>query len=503
MKIQQLKYCRYSRKSSESKERQVASIEDQNSECDKTIIEEKLNVLYRFDESKTAFKPSKRDKFEMMIALIKQGKANAIITWKENRLARNPEEGGKLLQLLQDGVIQEIRCVATNTLYTQDSDHLILQIHFGMANQFSRNLSKDVKRGLEHKVERKEFPRAAIIGFEGFGDKGQRNIKPDPFEAPLIKKAFDMASTGINSLNTIGDTLYKLGLRTKKGKRVGKSHIEKILRNPLYYGYFYYKGELFEGNYTPIISKSLFDKVQYALSIRSKPVNHTWHHPYNALAHCADCGCSVTTTVKVKYYPRTDNKATYIYHHCTHRRGKCTQPAISTHELENELLKYIEQISLDKEVWSLGIKLLKAKHSEQTTNFMDKLSHLQKQYNFFQDKLNRLIAMRADEELTKEEFIVQKKLLMEEQANIKATMNDNQDSSYNWLELAENFLNTAFQARDIMTNGTSEEKKNLILSVGENLLLKDKKIVFTFRKPYDILLKPEYRTNVLAEVDSN
>lgn len=503
MKQLMLKYIRYSRKSSESKERQIASIEDQNVECDKNIFTNKLSVLYRLEESKTAFKPNTRDKFQRMINLINAGEANAIITWKENRLARNPEEGGKLLQMLQDGVIQEIRCVSSNTVYTPDSDHLILQIHFGMANQFSRNLSKDVRRGLEHKVQRKEFPRAAILGFEGFGEKGQRNIRPASFEGSIIKKAFELASTGTNSLGTITDFIYDSGLRTKNGKRISGSHAEKFLRNPTYYGYFRYKGELCEGNYTPLISKGLFDTVQSALSIRSKPSNSKWRHPYNELAHCASCGCCVTTTVKTKYFKRTSNNATYIYHHCTHRRGNCTQPAISFKELESQLASHIEQITLDEEVWALGIKLLKSKHAEHTNDHMDKLTSLQKKYNFLQEKLNRLITMRADEELTKEEFIVQKELLLEEQANIKAIMNDNQDSSHNWLELAENFLNTAFYAREIMTTGTVEEKKNLVLSIGENLLLKDKKIIFTFRKPYDILLKSEYRTNVLPREDSN
>lgn len=54
-----------------------------------------------------------------------------------------------------------------------------------------------------------------------------------------------------------------------------------------------------------------------------------------------------------------------------------------------------------------------------------------------------------------------------------------------------------------MESGTYEEKRDLVLKIGQNLLLKDGKIVMTFRKPYDILLQPTYRTNVLPRVDSN
>ena len=189
-----LKYIRYSRKSSESKEKQVVSIADQNSECDKLRMRDSLQVLFKLEESHSAFKPGNRPEFDRMVALIESGQAQAILTWKPDRLCRNPKEGGHLLQLLQDGVLKEIRC-ATGEIYTQESDHLILQIHFGMANQYSRNLSQNVRRGLNHKCERGEYPRPAPVGYEGHGERGQRNIKLHPTEAPILKEIFEMAAT--------------------------------------------------------------------------------------------------------------------------------------------------------------------------------------------------------------------------------------------------------------------------------------------------------------------
>src|SRR3990170_2803546 len=184
-------YIRYSRKSSEAKERQALSINDQNLECDQVEVREALNVSYKLDESHSAFKPNNRPEFDKMIALIESHQADAILTWKPDRLCRNPKEGGHLLQLLQDNILKEIRC-ATGEVYTPESDHLILQIHFGMANQYSRNLSQNVKRGLNHKCERGEYPRPAPIGYEGFGEIGQRKMRPHPFEFSLIVKCFEL-----------------------------------------------------------------------------------------------------------------------------------------------------------------------------------------------------------------------------------------------------------------------------------------------------------------------
>lgn len=490
------RYIRYSRKSSEAKEKQALSISDQNDECEKYAANNGLRISIKLEEAKTGFKPNKRANFDEMIRLIKTGNADAILTWSENRISRNAEESGKIIQLLQDGVLKEIR-TSSGTTYTPDSDHLILQIHMGMANEYSRKISKDVKRAMSHKVERGEYPREAPLGFEGFGERGRRNIKPHPFEAPILKEVFELSATGLNSLGKVCEHIESRGLVTRRGKKVSKSHLYHILTSPVYYGYFYRNNELFQGDYEPLISKALFDKVQDALHNRSKPKINSFGHWSNGLLSCPDCGCAVTTTVKEKFYKRTDRKASYTFHHCTHRKGSCDQQPITGKDLKEQLIGDVSQIVIDKEVWELGIKLLKEKHNQESKKSMEQLTHLQTKYNSFQDKINRLISMRANEELTKEEFLSQKELLLTEQARIKSLIDDNENSSHSWLELTEKFLNTAFYARDVMESELDEEKRDLITDVGENLFLRDKKIEFSFKQPYDILLKPEYRTNWL------
>lgn len=61
-----------------------------------------------FTESRSAKEPG-REVFNDMLRRIERGEANAILTWKLDRLARNFDDGGKTIGLLQRGVIQEIR----------------------------------------------------------------------------------------------------------------------------------------------------------------------------------------------------------------------------------------------------------------------------------------------------------------------------------------------------------------------------------------------------------
>ncbi|PIR58592.1 MAG: hypothetical protein COU69_04685 [Candidatus Pacebacteria bacterium CG10_big_fil_rev_8_21_14_0_10_56_10] len=491
-------YALYCRKSSESREKQALSIQDQRDECLEYAQRENisLNKTLHFEESRSAFKPNNRPLFNQLFELINSGGVNAILTWKPDRLSRNPEEGGKILQMLQDGRLKEIK-TATGETYTQDSDHLILQIHFGMANQYSRNLSQNVKRGLKRKVMRQEYPRRAPVGYESIGVTGSRNISPHPVEAPIIKELFETASKGIYSLGYLRKWLESKKFRTQTGKKFSKSHIYKILTNPTYYGYFTFSGELHEGNYQPIIGKPLFDHVQRALKIRSKPKVNTWEPFLNGIIHCGECGCSITTTIKKKYYKKTDRIAEYRYNHCTHRRGDCLQPPLSADELEEQLVSELLKIKIDHEIWKLGIKLLKAKYRYQTKRIDSKVRSLQQSLNRINDKKNKLIFMRAEEEITKEEFTEQKTLLLNEQARLQSLINDFSDSSESWLERAEEFFDTALNVRDILKDGSITEKRELIITVGENFYLKDKKLTFQMKKPFDALLKPEYRTNML------
>jgi DNA invertase Pin-like site-specific DNA recombinase len=103
-----IKYFLYVRRSQDSEDRQMASLDDQKKEMFRLADQLGLNVVDVIDESQSAKKPG-RPKFNKMIERIHAGEANGILCWKINRLARNPVDGGQISWLLQTGVIQHIQ----------------------------------------------------------------------------------------------------------------------------------------------------------------------------------------------------------------------------------------------------------------------------------------------------------------------------------------------------------------------------------------------------------
>lgn len=99
-------YFIYVRKSSESEERQVQSLDDQVNYALERAKALKIKVIQIFKETKSAKEPYKRPLFENMVKRIENGEANGIICWHMNRLSRNPVDSGKIQYLLQKEVIK-------------------------------------------------------------------------------------------------------------------------------------------------------------------------------------------------------------------------------------------------------------------------------------------------------------------------------------------------------------------------------------------------------------
>ena len=93
------KYIIYCRKSTDEATKQVLSIESQVAELKEFAKNNNLFVTEIITESKTAKEPG-REKFNSMLKSIEEGKANAILSWHADRLARNSVDGGKIIYLL-------------------------------------------------------------------------------------------------------------------------------------------------------------------------------------------------------------------------------------------------------------------------------------------------------------------------------------------------------------------------------------------------------------------
>ena len=490
-----LKYFIYCRKSEEDEDRQILSIPAQLRELQEDAIKSNKHVVDVITESKSAHKPG-REGFNSMMARIEAGEANAISSWQINRIARNSKDGGEVIWYMDEGKIKQIDTPHKEYRNNGD-DKFFMTLEFGMAKKFSDDLSDNVKRGIAEKYRRGEYPNFGPLGYLNMKVNGVVNIFPDPERKDLVIRIFVEYSSAKYSLGELTDMVFKWGLRTRRNKPISKSHLHRILQNPLYYGQFEHGGELHNGSYEPLITKKLFDDVQAVLIDRGKPkkIDNEW--PYAGLIKCGcGCGASVIFETKKKYYKKTDRWAEYTYARSSRRCGKCAQPGITLKELEQMIDEKLVTVSIDGHDWRLGIKLLNAKYDSEAKHRAQVVESQQRQYQRIQSELDGYFKMRAREEMTSEEFVIKKKSILEEQATLKDKIDEGLEGQKTWLELAEDFFTTAYEARNMLNSEILEDKRMAVKKIGWNLLLMNEKLVWTYQEPYDVLLKPTYRSEI-------
>ena len=126
------KFFIYTRKSTDSEDRQVRSIADQLAELRELAKKENIDVVDTLVEKQTAKKPG-RPIFAEMLKRIEAGEAKGILAWHPDRLARNSVDGGQIIYLVDTGIIQELK-FPTFGLIRHRRESLCYQSHLGSQN---------------------------------------------------------------------------------------------------------------------------------------------------------------------------------------------------------------------------------------------------------------------------------------------------------------------------------------------------------------------------------
>lgn len=479
-----IKYFLYARKSSESEDRQMASIDSQIKELKKLAEQNNLRIVKIFSESKSAKAPG-REIYNDMIARIKKGEANGIICWKLNRLARNPIDGGEISWMIQQGIIQHIQTFGKG--YYPSDNVIVMAVELGMANQYIRDLSVDTKRGLRNSAEKGWYPCYTTIGYLNNPNKNGDKIIKDPERFDLVRKIFDIVLTQNHTIPQILEIINnQWKLKTKTGKKLARSTIYRILSDPFYYGEFEYKknsGNWFKGKYEPMITKEEFDRIQIILGKKGKPRPQKHKFPFTGMIRCGECGAMITAEDKIKKQ-KNGNIHYYSYYHCSKRKKiRCSQKTIRKENLEKQIVNILESIEIPVEFKEWALDVLKEENKKEFSDKKIILSSQQKAYNTCLRKLDNLIDMRANDEITDEEFLSKKSRITKEKEEIKSLIEESDKRIDDWIEKATKLFTFAELAKFRFETGTLEEKKEILFCLGSNLLLKNRILSIELQKP--------------------
>ncbi len=533
-----IRYGLYARKSSISEDKQMQSIESQIDELKEVATKQGLKILKTYTDQASAHKPNNRPKFAELMTDIENGHIDGILCWKGDRLARNPIDGGVIIYALQNSKIKIIKTPFNQ--YRPTDNTIPLTIELGMANQYSLDLSKNVKRGNKTKTKDGGWCGVAPAGY--LNDKAEKTIIPDPERFEMVKKMLKLYKTGSYSLSSLSKVVnddWKFRTYKRKnqgGKPLSKSSLYAILTNTFYYGFMQYGNNSNWGKHTPMITQAEFEQIQIVLRRQGQKgkIGHTtYDFPFIGTIKCGECESHISAQEKVKYacpdcrlqlnlksehecrrcgYKITKeviaNGNYYQYYHCTKQKkladgSQCKQYSIKSDDLTNQFQVFVDRYQIHPKFEKWALKWLKHANKQDFKEKNKQNKAFERDYKDLEVKLQNLMDMRLSGELSPEEFFTHKQRLQKERDEAKYRLNKAESNQSDWIEEAEDrfdFMNGLLKRFE---EGGTTEKKYIFRKLGQNFILKDGKLTLEVKKPYLIIKQLEKESDLSLEPNSS
>jgi len=362
-----VKYCLYARKSTESEEQQILSIDSQIKEMETMAARDNLEIVEIKKESHSAKEAGQRPVFNEIVDEIKSGKFNGIITWAADRISRNAGDLGRIVDLMDSGHLIEIRTFGQK-FTNSPNEKFLLMILGSQAKLENDNKVVNIKRGLRARCEMGLWPSTAPTGYLSSTTKDKScQVEIDPHRAPVVKKMFEkVAYEGMSGRRLYMWLRDEIKFTTKSGKPLTLSNVYMTLRKTFYYGTFEYPrggGQWYIGKHTPIITKELFDHVQEKL-VGYAARGETKEFAFTRLMTCTLCKSGITADEKLKKL-NNGTMQRYVYYGCGRFHDKnCKGGYIREEDLIEQLANLMDKIDIDEISMKTRIKAEIERHKK-------------------------------------------------------------------------------------------------------------------------------------------
>lgn len=474
----------YARVSSKEQEREGFSIPAQLKLLREYAERKGLVVLAEYTDVETA-KRSGRGQFTEMVKFFskerrkKDGGIRTLLVEKTDRLYRNFKDYVTLDELELD-----VHLVKENDVLSPDSkshQKLLHGIKVVMAKNYIDNLSEEIEKGMKEKAAQGIYPSRAPVGYINAicGDK--KFIQPDPEAAPLVRRLFELYSTGTYSLSELTRLARQEGFATRvKRVKVPRGTIAKILNNPVYYGDFTWDGKQYHGTHEAIISKGLFDKCQEVMDTKAKnrtgARKHDWM--FQGVLFCGHCGCAMVGDIK---------KGKYIYYHCTGYKGKCPEKYVREEEVARQMEAAVFRLKAKDELLPILIRAQKQMHAQETKFHDEAVAKLQAERDALESRLEALYLDKLDKVITPEFFAAKSREWSAKLEDLRSQIDRHGAAHVNYINEAIELLELLQDAIGKYKEWERAGKRHLLQSILSNSIWMNATLTVTYRQPFESL----------------
>ncbi|MFC1961056.1 recombinase family protein, partial [Chloroflexota bacterium] len=370
-----------------------------------------LHQIYA-DEGISA-RTTKRPSYQLMLSDAKLRQFDVVLVHKLDRLFRNLSN---LLDCVQELDKRDVRLVSVSEdIDFSSASGRMLLTNLGMIGEFySNNLREETIKGKRQRAMNGLWNSCIPFGYQrgeceacsNSGGKGAcpntgeygvcpgQMMVPHPVNSIGIKEAFELHAQG-RSYQEVANYLNKQGYKPLSRSddrslgRFSKETMRSMLQNETYLGFVKYKGELYPGLHTPLVTRETFELSQQvcrdAATFRSGPQQRQ-HYLLSGLIRCAGCDCVMrgVSMFSVKHGLRR------YYRDAGRERGmNCNQKRVIAEAIETQVEEVIASMTLPP-AWQERSALL-----AQATPEVEQLEERRRMLEAKQQRLKKLY-LRGD-----------------------------------------------------------------------------------------------------------
>lgn len=462
-----------------------------------------LLLVKEFIYDESAYKEN-RKKFAEVIDFIKAQKETvALCCDKVDRLSRDFLTGiVELEKLRREGLVELYFASDAVTRIHKDStagELFAFNMMLSGAQYYSNCISDNTKRANEQRRRNGEWNGKTRIGYKNITlENGKKDIVFDLERAHLVKKIFELYATGNYSLTTLWQEITKMGLGNNKGEPLQRTYIQKILKDPFFYGMAKsQKHGLYPHRYEKLVTKELFDQCQDILEGKRKSPTKCASKPFlfKGLLRCKNCGCLLSPEIK---------KGKFIYYSCTNAKGNCKRVYVPEKELLKPILSVFEQFKSIPDQMHQDIVDELRKTSEVEVEFhKNQIERIRAEYDRTQKKIDNLLDLRLEQSITPEMYDKKLNELKDAQHRLNIEMEEHTNADHEYHTHVSTVISLSKRMGEIFESSEPEEKRSFLAFLLQNPTVSGKTLDFSLVSPFDTVLELAHCTSWCPRRDSN
>lgn len=475
----------YARKSTESDDRQVLSIDSQIQELKLLALRRGLQVGEVLTEARSAKAPG-RPIFGSLMKRIDKGEIAGLLCWKMDRLARNHLDTGQVLQALADKKIEQV--ITSDRTYTSDgNDRFLGNFEFGIATKFIDDLRANVRRGNRARFQQGWPNFRPPIGYLENRVGSTTTVVKDPERFPIVRKMWDELLSGRMNLMEITRWAEEEGLQTRKTKEQGGKpltfqYVYRLFANPYYMGLIQLKsGETYKGAHPPMLLPTEFEQAQQLLGRpgRSHYIRHVF--AYAGMLRCAMCGRTLVPEVHVK---RSGKR--FVYYRCRGRAGgrPCPNPCLPEAAFERQLEADLRRLTLPSAAVEWITENIRAKLGATLSQQAAQRSALEKALADATRESDALLTLKLREQVDDDTFERRRLDLLDRQAKLRLQLDQPAPAPGALLARIQQVLNFSTSLPRAFREGDAVRRRHIFHAICANPTVRDRKALYKANEPF-------------------